>query len=212
MKASGTRLTELRNDEDFHLDGEGGQWARRPIIIPAGPSILVVGPDGAGKTTIVEELSTRLGIPSFKFPAEAAVFKQGQQDQLLFDLGLVHFLTQTGLRFISDRAYPCEWVYAGVFGRETDTELLHTIDQLHASIGTKILYLYSSVVPEERDELVAPEYYWKVKEGYDRFMDWTDCRIYPWDTAKSLHLAGDERKHFEFLNVARLLGMISEEP
>lgn len=212
MKASGTRLTDLRNDEDFHLNGGGEQWARRPLIIPAGPNILVVGPDGAGKTTIVEEISTRLGIPSFKFPGEQEVFKRGQGGQLLFDLGLAHFLKQTGLRFISDRGYPCEWVYSGVFKRETDLDVLKMIDEVHASIGTKILYLYSSVLPEEKDELVPDEYYWTIKRAYDSFTGWTRCRVYQYDTAGSLHLSGDERRHYEFLRVGRLLGMIAEEP
>lgn len=207
-----SRWGDLSPDaEDFHRGAGDDQWARRPIIIPAGPNILVVGPDGVGKTTIVEQLSERLGIPSFKFPSEQEVFKKGQRGQLLFDLGLAHFLKQTGLRFIADRGYPCEWVYAGVFERETDLDTLLAIDEVHASIGTKILYLYSSVLPSEQDELVPDEFYWKVKGGYDRFAEWTDCRIYPYDTAGSLHLSGDERKHHEFLATAKLLKLISED-
>jgi hypothetical protein len=195
----------------FDEEDINGVWARRPLIIPAGPNILVVGPDGVGKTTIVEELSDRLGIPSFKFPSEQEVFKKGQRGQLLFDLGLAHFLKQTGLRFISDRGYPCEWVYSAVFGRESDVATLEAIDQTHASIGTKILYLYSSVLPEEKDELVPDEFYFRVKDGYDQFAKWTKCRVYPYDTAGSLHLDGDERRHYEFLATAKLLNMISEE-
>lgn len=200
-------MSDRRNDEDFHK----GNWARRPIIIPAGPNIMVVGPDGVGKTTIVEELSTRLGIPSFKFPSEQEVFKKGQRGQLLFDLGLAYFLKQTELRFISDRGYPCEWVYSSIFGRETDVDTLGVIDRIHADMGTKILYLYSSVLPSEQDELVPDEFYFKVKDGYDRFAQWTQCRVYPYDTAGSLHLEGDARRHHEFLATARLLGMIAEE-
>lgn len=204
---SANKWGELGPDsEDIHKGG----WARRPIIIPAGPSIMVVGPDGVGKTTICEELSTRLGIPTFKFPKEADVFRHGAGSQLTFDLGLAYFMEQTGLRYISDRGYPCEWVYSGVFDRVTDHETLWAIDDVHARIGTKILYLYSSVLPEEKDELVPDEFYWKVKDGYDQFMKWTDCRVYSYDTAGSLHLKGDERRHHEFLNVARLLGMISD--
>lgn len=194
------------NEEDTH-----GEWARRPVIIPAGPSIMVIGPDGVGKTTVVEELSSRLGIPTFKFPSEQEVFRKGQRGQLLFDLGLAHFLQQTGYRFIADRGYPCEWVYSGVFRRDTDIDTLGLIDAKHAEIGTKILYLYSSVLPAEKDELVPDEFYWNVKEGYDRFARWTKCRIYPYDTAGSLHLTGDERKYHEFLAVAKLLKLISEE-
>ncbi len=179
------------NPSDFvayHTDGDGNEWAKRPMIVPRGPSVLIVGPDGVGKTSIAGRLSEMTLVPTFKFPAEHEVFRMGQRSQLLFDLGLAHFLAQTGYRFISDRAYPCEWVYARVFGRETDQTLLSMIDDIHRDIKTKILYLYSSVQPVEPDELVPTERYWDVKRGYDEFCDWTDCEVWKYDTSRTMHM------------------------
>lgn len=147
-----------------------------------GPSILVVGPDRVGKTTIVKHISEILGIPSFKCPAEKHIFKEGGRSSLAFDYTLTHFLSQTGFRFVSDRAYPCEWVYSKVFERETDEELLRQIDRMHSHLGTKILYLASSEVPAEEDDLVPKERYLDVLKGYNEFCEWTEADTFGFDT------------------------------
>lgn len=150
------------------------------------PNILVVGPDRVGKTTVVSHISRITGVPSFKCPAEKQIFREGGRDSLAFDYTLTHFLGQTRHRFVSDRAYPCEWVYSKVFGRQTDVPLLEMIDTAHANLGTRILYLYSSVPPAEEDDLVPSEKYWDVKRTYDSFCEWTSCRVTAVDTAEML--------------------------
>jgi energy-coupling factor transporter ATP-binding protein EcfA2 len=156
------------------------------LLKKKGPSILVVGPDRVGKTTIVKHLSEILNIPSFKCPAEKSIFKEGGRSSLAFDYTLTHFLSQTGHRFVSDRAYPCEWVYSAVFGRETDDVLLECIDSMHESLGTKILYLYSSVTPTEEDDLVPKERYHDVVKGYNDFCEWTKASVTAVDTKDML--------------------------
>lgn len=151
------------------------------------PSIIVVGPDGVGKTTLVRQISMRLGIPSFKCPNERQIFRDGGRSSLVFDHGLTHFLRQTGHAFVSDRGYPCEWVYARVFNRETDMDLLSLIDTNHALMGTRILYLHSSVPPFEEDDIVPRERFVDIKDAYDSFCDnWTECRVARMDTAEML--------------------------
>ncbi len=149
-------------------------------------SILVVGPDGVGKTTLVRALSKRLGIPSFKAPSEKEIFRTNGRSSLAFDYTLTHFLKQTGHRFISDRGYPCEWVYATVFERETDMDLLGLIDTQHALLDTRILYLYSSVLPFEEDDIVPSERYYDIRDAYDNFSGWTECMVTAMDTAEML--------------------------
>lgn len=154
---------------------------------PLHSSIIVVGPDGVGKTTLVRGISTRLGIPSFKCPSEKQIFRDGGRSSLVFDFNLTHFLRQTGHRFVSDRGYPCEWVYSQVFGRETDMDLLSFIDTNHSLMGTRILYLYSSVPPFEEDDIVPRERLGDIKDVYDNFCDaWTECRVTRMDTAEML--------------------------
>lgn len=157
-----------------------------PVYIPGIGSVIVVGPDRVGKTTIVSLLSKIFGIPSFKCPTEKQIFKDGGRSSLVFDYNLTHFLKQTNYLFISDRGYPCEWVYSRVFKRETDRPLLAMIDANHAMLGTQILYLYSSVPPIEEDDLVPAEKYWDVKNTYDEFAKATSCKVIAYDTAKML--------------------------
>lgn len=154
--------------------------------VPNGPCLLVVGPDRVGKTTLVQHLSRKLHVPSFKCPAEKQIFKLGGRSSLAFDYTLTHFIKQVGCRFISDRAYPCEWVYAKVFNRETDDQLLDLIDQAHANLGTKILYVHSIDPPTEEDDLVPSDKYWDVSFKYQDFCGWTNCDVLTVDTSRML--------------------------
>lgn len=151
-----------------------------------GPSIIVVGPDRVGKTTIVDLMSRIMNVPKFKCPAEKQIFKEGGRQSLAFDYTLTHFIAQTGYRMISDRGYICEAVYSGVFKRQTDMELLSKIDEAHANLGTKILYLYSSEIPDEEDDLVPKDRYWDVVRGYDTVCSLSNCIVKKYDTVEML--------------------------
>lgn len=160
----------------------------------AAPNVLVVGPDRVGKTTIVKHLSKLLGIEAFKCPAEKDIFlKMGDNSHLTlwFDKMLAHFLMQTGYRFISDRAYPCEFVYSQVFGRKFDHEMFGETEWIHSQIGTVILYLYSSKQPVEPDDIVPSDRYWDVVRKYDEFCEQTPVRVVKFDTSRMLDAFGD---------------------
>ena len=149
-------------------------------------SMLVVGPDRVGKTTLVQHLSSMTGLPSFKCPSEKEIFKTGGSETLTFDYMLTHFLDQTGYNFISDRSYPCEFVYSRVFNRKTNDALLKSIDYKHASLGTVIVYVYSADEPEEEDDLVPPGMYGQIKNGYDIFCSQTKCKVIRIETSQML--------------------------
>ncbi len=181
----------MTDPEDYDIQAGGlgmtlEEIKARYSVMPRGPSVLVIGPDRVGKTTLVSHLSRKLMVPSFKCPAEKQIFKEGGRSSLAFDYTLTHFIKQTGCRFISDRAYPCEWVYSKVFKRETDDDLLKLIDEAHANLGTKILYVHSIVPPTEEDDLVPSEMYWDVSYKYQDFCMWTDCDTMSVDTSKML--------------------------
>lgn len=178
-------------DYDIQAGGPAIDVKKHYLTVPRGPSLLVVGPDRVGKTTLVSHLSRKLMIPAFKCPSEKQIFKDGGRSSLSFDYTLTWFLQQTGFRFISDRAYPCEWVYSKVFGRETDDELLHKIDEAHANIGTVILNVLSTDAPKEEDDLVPADKYWDVALQYQSFAMWTACRVVTVNTATMLRAYQD---------------------
>lgn len=131
-------------------------------------NIFVVGPDGTGKTEVSTRLAAALGIPRFKCPTERDMFKDGSfKEHLAFDLMLPHLVEQTGLQFVSDRGYPCEWVYSTVFGRDTDWGILNRIDNLWAERRALHVLLtmtdYSGareddLIPRDRLELLGAIY------------------------------------------------------
>lgn len=183
-------------------------------LIPPGPSVIVIGPDRVGKTTLVKHLSYLIGIPAFKAPSEKQIFKDGGRSSLVFDYTLTHFLQQTDTRFISDRGYPCEWVYSKVFGRETDSALLKLIDDQHAKIDTRILYVFSSEEPKEEDDLVPRERYWDVVQGYNEFINWTGCDVITVNTKLMLEAfqnGGDISEHVS-REVMEMLGFEEFNP
>lgn len=194
--------------EGYTLDGEGNRWVNRPMIVPDGPSIIVEGPDRVGKTTVVQHISKMAHIPAFKCPSEKEIFKNGGAETLAFDLTLTHFLKQTNYRFVSDRGYPSERVYSRVFNRESADKMLSEIDYQHMQLGTKILYLYSSIEPTEKDDIVPDGMYHTIKREYDRFSTWTGCRVTAVDTypmLKAYQLGHDISKEFA-VDCLRLLG------
>ena len=149
-------------------------------------SIIVVGPDRVGKTTICNRISEMTGVPIFKCPSEKEIFKNGGVGSLTFDYTLTHFLQQTGYRMISDRGYPCEWVYSTIFKRSSDWGKLGEIDARHSLIGTKIVFIHSSEVPREEDDLVPSEFYGKIVDGYRLFCDLSLCDVYEFDSKDML--------------------------
>jgi len=181
------------------------------FIIPRGPSILVEGPDCVGKTTLCKQMSELTGIPVWKCPAEKDIFRGGAGGvSLWFDLHLANLLDQTAYRIISDRSFLSEAVYAQVFGRQTDAELLDVIELRHYNIGTKVLYVHSSELPHQEDDLVPKERYWDVKRAYDAYL--TDCLLeaVAVDTASMLraYREGGDISRDVALSCLSLLGVV----
>ncbi len=140
--------------------------------------IIVDSPDGCGKTEISKALSKELDIPYFKVNTERENWKNKTfHKSLLFDYVLPQFIEQTGVSFISDRGYPSEYVYAGVFKRETDYEMLEVIDKQFADLGTIIIVpLRRNYKGSRPDDLVSEEHLEILHYTYLRFLAWTHCR------------------------------------
>jgi thymidylate kinase len=140
--------------------------------------IIFDSPDGTGKTNISYALSQRLGIPYFKMNTEHENWRKGKfKEALEFDQTyLLQFLKQTKYSVVIDRAYPAEWVYSQVFGRETNMELLRKLDEEFARIGTNIVIPVRDDYSKNRpDEVVDHEYLPKLHQKYMEFRDWTKC-------------------------------------
>lgn len=141
--------------------------------------IIFDSPDGTGKTNIGYALATKLGIPYFKMTSEHENWRKGKfKEALEFDQTyILEFLKQTGYSAVIDRAYPAEWVYSKVFGRETNDELLKKIDEGFSRLGANIIIPVRENYANARyDELVPNEMLEKLHSKYMEFRDFTRCK------------------------------------
>lgn len=144
--------------------------------------IIFDSPDGTGKTNIAQALSERINVPYFKMDTEHQNWRSGKfKTALEFDQTyLLQMLKQTKYSIIIDRAYPAEWVYSKVYKRETNDELLKTLDEEFAKMGTTIVIpLRHDYSKNRKDELVSHEMLPKLHKEYLNFAYWTNCNIIP---------------------------------
>jgi thymidylate kinase len=145
-------------------------------------TIIFDGPDNCGKTNIGLELSKRTCIPYFKNSDEHKYFLS---DPTYFVNAIRHvdtyftsYLEQSASSVILDRAYPSEWVYSQALGRETDMEVLTSLDQRHAAMGTKIVIpIRSSYRGVSDDYEIVNQNIQKIHDLYLEFAKWSRCEV-----------------------------------
>lgn len=143
--------------------------------------IIFDSPDGTGKSNIAQGLSIRTGIPYFKMNTEHQNWRSGRfKDALEFDQTyLLQFLKQTNHSVIIDRAYPAEWVYSRVFGRETNDPLLRRLDEEFSALGTDIVIpLRHDYSRNRQDELVPNHKLNDLHRTYLDFHEWSKCKTH----------------------------------
>lgn len=144
--------------------------------------IIYEGPDRCGKSEQAKELSRRLGIPYFKNMDEHKYFISDPSYFLnairYVDTYFTSYLESTGSSVILDRAWPSEWIYSQALGRKTDFDLLRSLDERHARLGTVI------VIPRRSDYAGVMDEYEsinkniaRIDELYGMFADWTKCDV-----------------------------------
>lgn len=147
------------------------KWNQRVIIVE--------GADGTGKTEIARALSTRINVPYFRMNTQHDNWRAGRfKDALEFDQTYIsQFLDQTATDVIIDRAYPSEFVYSIVYGRETNERVLRDVDAKFASFGTIVLVLLRRDYSKSRaDDLVTSDKLEELHSKYLEFIGWTKCK------------------------------------
>lgn len=150
--------------------------------------VMICGPDMTGKTQIAQELSRRTGLPYFKATSEHTSFlssRVSKNDQFLNQLRfadprVLDLLRQTGHSVIFDRAYPCEYSYSKVLGRETDMKMLHHVDEEWANIGARVVLCHRSSyvgIEDDLDPTINAEVLQKLHDEYFTFASWTKTKL-----------------------------------
>lgn len=147
--------------------------------------IFVVGPDRCGKTNIAHALGNRLNIDVFKSSEERKSFVH-DQNRFLNELRYAapffcDFLFQTAISLILDRGYPCERVYAHFFDRQTDFDVLRSLDERYSKMGAKILICTRKSFFGIQDDLnpsLDSSALEKISGLYQDFAAWTKCQTF----------------------------------
>lgn len=105
--------------------------------------VILVGPDRVGKTNIINELSYRTGIPTFKAKVQREFFVGNRDNFLPFlrygETTILDMVEQTGQSVLFDRLWPCEYVYSRCFGRATDDDVVKKLDERYAALDALIV-------------------------------------------------------------------------
>ena len=147
--------------------------------------IILDGPDGCGKTNIGLALAERLGISYFKNEGEWDHFADKDKTEYFLNCiryrhpHLLEFLNATNTSVVLDRAYPSEFVYPGLFNRETDPRAVNLCDVMCAEMNAKIIIPCRSDYSEVKDQFdfVDEEMLNKIHKGYKDFSCWTSCDV-----------------------------------
>ena len=142
-----------------------------------------IGPDMTGKSNIAAELSRQLDIPVFKNSGEWKT-QLDSPDYFLHLLRyggpfLMDFIRQTNASVILDRFYPCEYVYAEAFDRETDMDAILWMDKNFSEVGGKFIIClrkdYSGLIDDQYPDQLPPEMLKILDTGYRKFTECTSC-------------------------------------
>lgn len=138
--------------------------------------VILVGPDRCGKTNIIEELSKRTNIPTFKAKVQREFFVGDRSNFLPFlkygETTILDMVEQTGQSVLFDRLWPCEWVYSRCFGRQTDDHIVRKLDERYAALNALIVIChrksYQGIVDDD-DPSIKQETLEKLDKLYHEF-------------------------------------------
>lgn len=141
--------------------------------------IVMEGPDGCGKTNIGKALADEICVPYFKVETERRNWHAGEFVKALEhdQTYIVQFLEQTGHSVLIDRAWPSEYVYSRVFGRQTNMDVLEEVDGRFAMLDAKIVLCLRNDYSVVQDDLVDSSRLMGIHDAYLDFARWTRCKV-----------------------------------
>lgn len=142
----------------------------------------------SGKTQIAQALERTTGIRYFKATSEHDTYlsskvskREAFLNQLRYaDPRVFDVLKQTGHSIIFDRGYPCEAVYSKVMERETDHVMLKHMDEMWASIDTRIVLCHRSSyvgIVDDLDSNITEKTLQRLHDAYFEWAETSQCKV-----------------------------------
>ena len=138
--------------------------------------------EGCGKTHMGMELSRQTGITYFKNSDEHKYFLKDPNYFVnavrYVDTYFTSYLEVSGASVILDRAWPSEWIYSRVLGRNSDPGVLEELDARHAALGTYIVIPFRSDYSSFKDDYdQVNDNIRKIHDLYMEFSTWSKCKV-----------------------------------
>jgi len=141
--------------------------------------IILIGHDTSGKSSIAKELSKKLNLPIWKMKTpkhfwDPIVAQRYSQETI------TQITEQTNVSYISDRGFPCDWMYSKLFARSFDYEKAIDTDIRFSKMNTLIVLCYKTkdkfLHDEEDKDFVSINDYQKMTNIYLDYLNQTQCR------------------------------------
>lgn len=162
--------------------------------------IIVEGPDGSGKTTLVKELTQHIvrTTNARVMGLHARPPKPGSDSFKEYVQPLLGYRTSDPFHVICDRWHLGECVYPKVLGRDTDMtrDVFNSVEGFLESRGAIIVYPDASVhllkkrLIERGDDLITPEMIPQIYTGYKHVMLQSRLPVMRYDPSITINLHG----------------------
>ena len=132
-----------------------------------GMRIILEGPDGSSKTTIVKMLKKKTGFLILKMPGTKKYFKDGDAEtpSYLFNRTVCQLW---GVNFLLDRGFPSSIVYTRVYKRQVDLSYLEGVEKMLNALVIILTATDKELFRRKpNDSIIDKKHRIEVKKEYD---------------------------------------------
>jgi len=147
------------------------------------------GPDRTGKSEISQALARFMTIAYFKNPNEHSNFlNYNTLDAFRYDTKYLLSMLKADIfknsGIILDRHFPSEYVYAKVYNRKTDEDLIWYYDKEFSKLNATIVYCYKNNYDNYDDEIIDESKIQKIRDVYENdYLKKTNMNIISLETS-----------------------------
>lgn len=147
--------------------------------------IVFEGCDNVGKTTIAKKLAEILELPYYRYLDQRKAVKENDTYNITkySSVFFADFIQHVNFSCIIDRHYPSEWVYAQVFNRHYDIDVLRQIDEGFMKANVNMIVCYKSKMKHFMDWNTPLSKVKEIQDKYREFVQWSNVKnIFELDT------------------------------
>lgn len=132
------------------------------------------GADRTGKSNIAKALAEQHNLKVYKNDLEFNLYRQSKTELfvllLKYAAPVEYRMAKLFDNIIFDRNYISEYVYATVFNRKTDINIIKNLDLLYCKLGAQIVFCYKTNYMAYDDEFIDIDKIDKINKVYRNYL------------------------------------------